>query len=105
MLLPRLRLQWSLQSLRHGAPVLEALRLDGLQLNLARTAPGRYDIDDLLARFAGSPKEPAIEPARFAVYHLALADARIRLDDRPARCTSSASWHWACPFCPTCRST
>lgn len=84
LVLPRLRMRLSLQSLRHGAPVLEALQLDGLRLHLARTAPGRYNIDDLLARLAAGPAETASEPARFAVYNLTLADAHIRLDDRPA---------------------
>ena len=70
LLLPQLRVQLSLQSLRHAAPVIEAVQADGLQLNLARTAAGRYDIDDLLARFASPPKADA-PPAHFAVYNLA----------------------------------
>ena len=81
-----LRIDLSIASLRHGAPVVEALAIDGLRLHLARTAPGHYDIDDLLARLQATPTPPpgTAEPARFALYNLALTDARLRLDDRPA---------------------
>lgn len=36
LLLPQLRVRLSLQTLRHGAPVIEAVPADGLQFNLAR---------------------------------------------------------------------
>ena len=74
----------SLDSLRQRAPVVANLLIDGLQLNLARTAPGHYDIDDLLAQFAPRPGAVAAEPARFALYNLALRGAVLRLHDRPA---------------------
>ncbi len=80
----QLRIDLSPASLRQRAPVVEALVVDGLQLNLARTAPGHYDIDDLLARFAPPPGAAAGEPARFSLYNLALRDAVLRFDDRPA---------------------
>ena len=73
-------------SIWRRAPVIAAIELDGLQLHLARTAPGHYDIDDLLARFAtpsAAPAEPS-EPARFALYNLRLRDAALSFDDRPA---------------------
>ena len=86
-----LRIDLSIASLRHGAPVVEALAIDGLRLHLARTAPGHYDIDDLLARLQPAAIQPAptqpdsnVEPARFALYNLALTDAQLRLDDQPA---------------------
>lgn len=74
-------------SIWRRAPVIAAIELDGLQLHVARTAPGHYDIDDLLARFAtpsAAPAEPS-EPARFALYNLRLRDAALSFDDRPAR--------------------
>ena len=75
----------SLRSLQHRALVVEALEIDGLQLQMARTAAGHYDIDDLLALFAQAPeaKPDDATPARFALYNLALRNARLRLDDRP----------------------
>jgi hypothetical protein len=33
--------------------VIEAFEVDGPELRLTRAADGRYDIDDLIARFAG----------------------------------------------------
>lgn len=74
-------------SLWRRAPVIAAAELDGLQLHLARTAPGHYDIDDLLARFAPDPAQPAepSSPAFFALYNLRLRDASLTFDDRPAQ--------------------
>lgn len=74
-------------SLWRRAPVIAAAELDGLQLHLTRTAPGHYDVDDLLARFAKPPAEPAeaSSPARFALYNLRLRDASLSFDDRPAQ--------------------
>jgi uncharacterized protein involved in outer membrane biogenesis len=74
-------------SLWRRAPVIAAAELDGLQLHLTRTAPGHYDIDDLLARFATAPAQPAeaSSPARFALYNLRLRDASLSFDDRPAQ--------------------
>ncbi|MFT3956541.1 MAG: DUF748 domain-containing protein [Piscinibacter sp.] len=73
-------------SIWRRAPVIAAIELDGLQLHLARTAPGHYDIDDLLARFAtpSAPPDQASEPARFALYNLRLRDAALSFDDQPA---------------------
>jgi hypothetical protein len=73
-----------LQSLRHRAPVVEALAIDGLRLRLARTAEGHYDIDDLVTRLAApGDKPPDQAPLRFALHNLALRNAELRFDDRP----------------------
>ena len=80
----RLHADIALASLRHGAPVIEALDVDGLQLHLTRTAAGRYDIDDLIQRVAALPKPaPGAEPARFSLNNVALRGAQIHFDDRP----------------------
>lgn len=81
----QLRMALSAASLRHRAPVVETLLIDGLQLNSARTASGHYHIEDLLARFASKSGAAAAEPARFALYNLALRNAVLRFDDRPAQ--------------------
>ena len=71
-------------ALRHRAPVVDALAIDGLQLRLARTGAGRFDIDDLIARLtAPATKAAPTEPARFALYNLALRNGQIRFDDHP----------------------
>ncbi len=81
----RLRADLSLASLLRRAPVIEALEIDAPQLRVARTAPGHYDIDDLLARFAPKPDAPASEPALFALYNLQVHNASLRFDDRPVQ--------------------
>lgn len=74
-------------SLWRLAPVVGALEIDGLQIRVSHLAPGRYDIDDLIARFAPRPDAlPADgEPVRFALYNLRLNDALLLVDDRPAQ--------------------
>jgi uncharacterized protein involved in outer membrane biogenesis len=79
----RLRADLSLASLLRRAPVIEALELDAPQLRLARTAPGRYDIDDLIARFTPKADAAPAEPALFALYNLQVHNASLRFDDRP----------------------
>lgn len=89
-------------SLWRRAPVIAALELDGLDLRLARTSPGHYDIDDLLARFAPDPAAPPAKPAeppRFALYNLQLRDATLSFDDRPIdRVHKLESLQLALPF-------
>ena len=61
-------------------------RSRALRLNVARTGEGRYDIDDLIARFAPKPDaEPRSEPAHFALCNLRLNDAELRFDDQPVK--------------------
>lgn len=74
-----------LRSVLRGAPVLESLSLQSPRLRLARLADGRYDIDDLLARWAQRPRspEPDTGPPRFALYNLSIRDGSIEFDDQP----------------------
>jgi hypothetical protein len=82
----RLRADVSTSSLFRLAPVIEALDVDGLRVRVARTAEGRYDIDDLLTRFTPKPDaKPGAEPARFALYNLQVRDAQLRFDDQPVQ--------------------
>ena len=95
----RLRADLSLSSLFRRAPVIEALELYAPQLRLARTAPGHYDIDDLIARF--TPKADAVpsEPVLFALYNLQVHNASLRFDDRPVeRVHRVEALHLGLPF-------
>ena len=74
----RLRADLSLSSLFQRAPVIEALELDAPQLRLARTAPGHYDIDDLIARFTPKADAAPSELALFALYNLQVHNASLR---------------------------
>jgi hypothetical protein len=70
------------RSLFRLAPVIAALEVDAPQVNLARTADGRYDADDVIERFM-SRRESA--PPRYAAYNVRLRDGALHFDDRPVR--------------------
>lgn len=78
----RVEVNLSARSLFAGLPVVEALELDAPVLRLARTGPGRYDVDDLVARLS-EPARPAEAAARFALYNLRVRGGRLDFDDRP----------------------
>ncbi len=83
----RLHANLSISSVLRLAPVVQSLDVDAPQLRVARLEDGRYDVDDVLARFAAPDEAPAAEddgPARFALYNLRLRDGQVRFDDRPA---------------------
>jgi uncharacterized protein involved in outer membrane biogenesis len=73
------------RSLLRLAPVIAGLEIDAPQLRLARLGPGRYDIDDLLQRFAPQPGAQPSEPARFALFNLRLTNGQVNIDDRPVQ--------------------
>jgi len=81
---PRVRANVALSSIFRRAPVIEAIDIDQARIRLARTAPGHYDIDDLIRRFAPKPDAKPSEPARFALYNLQVRDLGLEFDDRPA---------------------
>ena len=80
----RIRADLSLSTLFRRAPVIEALEFDAPQLRLTHLGAGRYDVDDLIARFASHPGVPPLEPARFALYNLQVRDGSVRFADRPS---------------------
>lgn len=82
----RLYVNADISSLLRAAPVVEAFEVDAPEVHLARTAPGHYDIDDLIARFTPSePAPPPSEPLRFALYNLKISGASVVFDDRPVQ--------------------
>jgi uncharacterized protein involved in outer membrane biogenesis len=103
--LARLDAALSLRSLLRGHAVVESLTLSQPELRLARLSEGRYDIDDLIQRFAAKPGAPAeaneAEP-EFAVYNIELTDGRVLFDDRPVhRKHELAKLQLALPFLST----
>jgi len=80
----RVRANVAVSSIFRRAPVIEAIDLDQAHLALTRTAPGHYDIDDLIRRFTPKPDAAPAEPARFALYNLQVRDLSLSFDDRPA---------------------
>ncbi|MFM2342016.1 MAG: hypothetical protein RLZZ592_1669 [Pseudomonadota bacterium] len=83
----RLHADLDAASLWRLAPVVAALEIEAPALRLTRTAEGRYDIDDLIARLAAPSPSPAPQPehgpARFALHNLRLSGGSVRFDDRP----------------------
>ena len=81
----RLRADLDAASLWRLAPVVSALEIEAPALRLTRTAEGRYDIDDLIARLAAPSPAPQPEhgPARFALHNLRLSGGSVHFDDRP----------------------
>jgi len=76
-------LEW--RSLWHRAPVLNAVALDTPRLRIARTGPGTFDFDDILARLARDPSPPAKDdagPARFALYNIRIEHGSVAFEDR-----------------------
>lgn len=80
----RLHANADLRSVLNLAPVLTALEIDQPEVRLTRTAAGRYDIDDLIARFsAPTPAQPDAKPAQFALYNVQLRGGQVTFDDQP----------------------
>ncbi|MEP7084072.1 MAG: DUF748 domain-containing protein, partial [Betaproteobacteria bacterium] len=71
-----------LRSLLRRAPVIEALTLERPRVHLARLAEGRYNISDLVDALLAKPASP--DGPRFEVNSLAINNASITFDDRPA---------------------
>lgn len=82
----RIYIDAELQSLLRLAPVVDALQVEGLALRLTHLGGGRYDIDDLLARWLApvEPPQPASALPRFALYNLAVQSASVDFVDQGA---------------------
>jgi hypothetical protein len=97
----RLHVNAELQSLLRWAPVVDELRIEAPELVLRHLGPGRYDIDDLLARFAQPQPDPAeaAAPLRFALYNLTLEQGSIEfIDDAVGRTHAVRDLRIAVPF-------
>jgi uncharacterized protein involved in outer membrane biogenesis len=83
--LKRLYANVELESLLRLAPVIESVALDAPHLRLTHLGAGRYDIDDLLARFdRPAPTSPS-DPLHFALFNLALSAGVVEFEDRPVQ--------------------
>lgn len=77
-----LRVRIAPSSLLRLAPVINTLHIDSPYLRVAHTGEGRYDVDDILARVAATPRDPQDEPVRFALHDLQLGAGAADVDDR-----------------------
>ncbi|WP_420472596.1 DUF748 domain-containing protein [Noviherbaspirillum sp. ST9] len=84
-----LHVNLSSESLLRLAPVVREVRLSAPYVHLARTAPHRYNIDDIVELASSQP--PSDAPARFAVNNIQIDGGRIAFDDRPARASHAVT--------------
>lgn len=77
------RLQLSLASLRHLAPVVESIDIVAPQINLSRLDATHWNYSDIVARMAAQPAKPdSGEPAKFSVNNIALTQGALNWDDK-----------------------
>jgi hypothetical protein len=71
----------SITSLLHLAPVLDAVAIDGLTVNVARLEPERFNFSGIVERLQAKPKK-SDEPARFALNNIEVTGSTVNFDDR-----------------------
>lgn len=97
----RVYLDAELESLARLAPVVDAITIDNLQVQLTHLGRGRYDVDDIVARFSQPATEPAGAPLRFALHNITLNDGSVNFVDRMGateRSHTLRKLHIAIPF-------
>ncbi len=72
----------SLQSVIRLAPVIDAVAVDGVNLNLTHLGGGKYDIDDIVARLSKPSDKPPSAPLTFAIFNIALTGSSMDFSDR-----------------------
>jgi uncharacterized protein involved in outer membrane biogenesis len=77
-----LQVKLSAASLTKAALVVDAIRLEGLRLEVVHEGDGRYDISDLIDEWSQPSEAPSTLP-RFSLNNIELAGGRIVFDDRP----------------------
>lgn len=80
----RIYMDAELQSLWRVAPVIDALQVDNPVIRITQLAPGRYDVDDLLAlsQQEAQPGDAFKASMRFALFNIALRGGAVDFDDR-----------------------
>lgn len=76
----------ALLSLVYGAPVADAVVLRQPQLQLTHSGQGRYDIDDLLQRWA-TPSEPNSGMPRLSLHNIQIVGGGVQFRDAPRSLT------------------
>ena len=82
LLVERLYIDASLESLWRLAPVLDAVAVQGPALRLTHQGDGRYDIDDILQRFLTDSAPANTVAPGFALHNLTLSAGRLDVDDQ-----------------------
>ena len=64
------------------APVIDAVKIDGLTASIVRLEAQRFNFDDIIERLRAKPKKDDDKPARFAVSNIEIGGSLINFDDR-----------------------
>ena len=72
----------SISSVLRFAPVIDALKIDGLTANIVRLEAQRFNFDDIIERLRAKPKKDDDKPAGFAVGNIEIAGSLVNFDDR-----------------------
>jgi uncharacterized protein involved in outer membrane biogenesis len=96
----------SATSLYRFAPIVDAVTLTGLKVNLVRDAPTHYNLSDIVQRLAAKPaaKKGSLKSSRSATC-ASSTRASISTTGRWARSTRSPTSTSRCPSSRTCRAT
>ena len=71
----------SVATLLRRAPVIDALSIEGLETNIVRLGPQRFNFSDIVERLQAKPRT-SDEPARFAVHNIEVTNSAVNFDDR-----------------------
>lgn len=83
LLVKRFYIDAELQSLVRGAPVVDAIQVEGPHLRVTRLdITDRYDVDDILARLSKPSEKPAGAPLQFALHNLVLSGGAMDFADQ-----------------------
>ncbi|MFA9283144.1 DUF748 domain-containing protein [Comamonas sp. SY3] len=78
----RLYVDADIQSVFRLAPVLDAIQVDKPVLRLAQTAPGEFDVDEVLQKLRSPQPQPDDgKTAHFALYNIELKDGQVAFRD------------------------
>jgi uncharacterized protein involved in outer membrane biogenesis len=83
LVVERIYIDASLESLLRLAPVLDAIDVQGPALRLTHHGDGHYDIDDILQRFKSDSVPSANPSPGFSLHNVTLSAGRFDMDDRP----------------------
>ena len=83
LVVERIYIDASLESLLRLAPVLDAVDVQGPALRLTHQGEGHYDIDDILQRFKNNSTSSDTSTPGFSLHNVTLSAGRFDMEDRP----------------------
>lgn len=96
----RVHVDGAITSLLRWAPVIDEVTVEGPAVRLTHLGEGRFDIDDILQKFAAPENDGAPQtPLEFALYNLALRDGAVDfIDQRVGKTQTVRDLNLTVPF-------